>query len=184
MAELKARMPCEGLLPLTFGGVNLDEADLGVMTSVVLLGEEAALSSALSDAHGVGFPKANRTSGKGGRVRCIWFGQRQAMLVGTAPADALQEHAALVDQSDGWCAVTVEGEDVEQVLERLVPIDVRRMHFKRGYTARTQVGHMSASVTRTGPRAFLILVFRSMAASLVHELGQAMRAVASRRGEG
>ena len=44
MAELKARMPCEGLLPLTFGGVNLDEADLGVMTSVVLLGEEAMWS--------------------------------------------------------------------------------------------------------------------------------------------
>ena len=184
MAKLKARMPCEEMLPFTFGTVKLDETDLGVMTSVMALGEDAALSSALSDAHGVGFPKANRTLGNAGGPRCIWFGQRQAMLIGPAPDDGLQVYAALVDQSDGWCAVTVEGEDVEHVLERLVPVDLRRMHFKRGHTARTQLGHISASITRTGSQAFLILVFRSMAASLVHELSQAMRAVASRRGNG
>ena len=74
MAKLKARMPCEEMLPFTFGTVKLDETDLGVMTSVMALGEDAALSSALSDAHGVGFPKANRTLGNVGGPRCIWFG--------------------------------------------------------------------------------------------------------------
>jgi sarcosine oxidase subunit gamma len=39
---------------------------------------------------------------------------------------------------------------------------------------------MTASITRTGAESFLILVFRSMAATLVHDLKQAMAAVASR----
>ena len=66
------------------------------------------------------------------------------------------------------------------VLARLVPVDLRRTAFPQGHTCRTLVNHMTASVTRQDEDAFLILVFRSMAQTLVEELHEAMEAVALR----
>ncbi len=102
-------------------------------------------------------------------------------MIGIAPDASLGQHAAVVDQSDAWCAVSLSGGTAEDVLARLVPVDLRRAQFKRGHTVRTQVGHMMTSVTRTGPDSFMILVFRSMAVTLIHELKQAMQFVAARR---
>lgn len=180
MAELIARTPCEGLLPLTVGSVTLTQEAPGAMTSVApLRGREAALETALQSAHGVGVPAPNRAVGKAG-ARMVWFGRGQAMLIGPAADAGLSAHAALTDQSDAWAVVRLEGERAEDVLARLVPIDLRRAVFKRGHTARTDLAHMSASVTRVGDRAFQVMVFRSMAATLVHDLKTAMEAVAAR----
>ena len=179
MAELKARTACEDALPVTVGAAQLEELDLGPVTSVMVLGQETDLSAAMEAAHGMAFPKPNRSSSKDAG-RCVWFGRNQAILIGVAPDATLGNHAAVVDQSDAWCAVSLSGAASEDILARLVPLDLRRGQFKRGHTARTQVGHMMASVTRTGPDSFMILVFRSMAITLIHELEQAMQAVASR----
>jgi len=180
VAELKARTACRDELPLEIGSAQLAELDLGPVTSVMVWGSEKELSGALKEAHGVAFPKPNRSSGKD-ETRCIWFGRNQALLMGTAADVGLRVYAAIVDQSDAWCAVSLSGEVSEDVLARLVPVDLRRAQFKRGHTVRTQVGHLMASVTRTGPESFMILVFRSMAATLIHELKQAMQSVAARR---
>jgi heterotetrameric sarcosine oxidase gamma subunit len=180
VAELKARTACGDELPLEIGSAQLAELDLGPVTSVMVWGSEKELSAAMKSAHGVAFPKPNRSSGKDA-TRCIWFGRNQALLMGTAADATLGQHAAIVDQSDAWCAVSLSGEASEDVLARLVPVDLRRAQFKRGHTVRTQVGHLMASVTRTGPESFMILVFRSMAATLIHELKQAMQSVAARR---
>lgn len=180
MAELVAKSPCAGLLPLEIGAVNVSEEDLGAVTSVMpYKGQEKALSAALQAAHGMAFPAPNRATGKAG-ARAVWFGRDQAMLMGPAPEAALAAHAALSDQSDAWAAVRLEGEAAEAVLARLVPVDLRASVFKRGHTVRSQVAHMAGSVTRVGERAFLILVFRSMAATLVHDLKTAMEAAAVR----
>jgi len=180
VAELVAKSPCDGLLPLTLGGVTASEADLGTLTMVLpYCGRQKALSQALQTAHGMAFPAPNRATGKAG-ARALWFGREGALLAGPDPDPALAEHAALSDQSDAWAAVRLEGAGAEDVLARLVPVDLRAAVFKRGHTLRSQVAHMSGSVTRVGERAFLILVFRSMAATLVHDLKTAMEAVAAR----
>lgn len=181
MADLIAKTPCEGLLPQTAGGVRLAEEDAGVMTSLApFQGREAALSEALKAAHGMAFPAPNRATGKAG-ARAVWFGRGQAMLMGPAPDPSLAKHAALTDQSDAWAVVRLEGERAEDVLARLVPVDLRGSAFRRGHTARTLIGHMPGSVTRVGQRAFQLMVFRSMAKTLVHEVNVAMEAVAARR---
>lgn len=180
MAELIAKTPCAGLLPLTIGGVALTEEDAGVMTSIApFKGREAALSDKLKSAHGMAVPAPNRATGKAG-ARAVWFGHGQAMLIGPAPDLSLADHAALTDQSDAWAVVRLEGDAARDVLARLVPVDLRATTFKRGHTARTLVGLMSASVTRVGERAWQIMVFRSMAGTLAHELKTAMEAVAAR----
>lgn len=180
MAELVAKSPCAGLLPLEIGAAKLTEEEAGVLTSILpYKGQDKALSEALKAAYGMAFPAPNRATGKAG-ARAVWFGRDLALLMGPAPDAALAAHAALSDQSDAWAAVRLEGEATEAVLARLVPVDLRASVFKRGHTVRSQVAHMAGSVTRVGEKAFLILVFRSMAATLVHDLKTAMEAVAAR----
>lgn len=179
MVDLKEQSPCVGLLPMRIGKVSVDEVTFAQMTSLSALGDTLELSAALEQAHGVKLPAAGRSTGKGG-LRCLWFGRGEVMLIGAAPAAELSTHAAVVDQSDAWTVVTISGVGVVDVLARLVPIDLRASTFKRGHTARTQLGHMHASILRTGAEAFQIMVFRSMAGTLVHDLKQAMAAVASR----
>nr|WP_247676919.1 sarcosine oxidase subunit gamma [Leisingera sp. HS039] len=160
--------------------MSLTEEHPGAMWTVApFKGQQEALSKALETAHGMAFPAANRATGKAGS-RAVWFGRDMALLMGLAPDAKLAGHAALTDQSDAWAVVRLEGAGAEDVLARLVPVDLRNQVFKRGHTARTELKHMMASVTRTGPQAFQIMVFRSMAKTLVHDLKTAMEAVAAR----
>ena len=96
----------------------------------------------------------------------------------------LAKIAAVVDQSDAWAIVRLEGADAEDVLARLVPVNLRRSAFKRGHTLRSNLYHMMASITRIGNNSFQIMVFRSMAETLVHDLSVAMQSVAARQGRG
>tara|TARA_R110002049_G_scaffold140930_8_gene302384 strand:+ start:3536 stop:4078 length:543 start_codon:yes stop_codon:yes gene_type:complete len=179
VADLLAQFPANDLLPLRIGKAALEAVDPGTLTSLSPFGDEAALSDALQSAMGVALPKPGRSTAKDG-TRCIWFGRDTALLIGPQPAAALADHGAVVDVSDGWAAVSLSGAASVDVLARLVPLDLRPATFKIGHTARCQVQHMAASITRTGADAFLILAFRSMIGSLVHDVKQAMAAVASR----
>jgi len=176
VAELTPRTPCDGLLPRTIGSTVLEEVDLGTLTSVAPLG---GAPDPLKDAHGMAFPAPNRATGKAG-ARAIWFGRDMALLAGPDPDPSIAQHAALTDQTDAWACVTLTGAGAEDVLARLVPIDTRAATFKRGHTARTQLQHINVSLTRIGADSFLILAFRSMAGTLVHDLVEAMETVAAR----
>jgi methylglutamate dehydrogenase subunit D len=180
VAELTAKTPCDGLLPLTIGVTALNEVDPGTMTSLApYKGQEAKLSAALKATHGMAYPAANRATGKS-TARAIWFGRDQAMLVGPKPDTSLSAHAAVVDQSDAWAVVRLQGAGAEDVLARLVPVDLRAAQFKRGHTVRSQLQHMNVSITRIAADAFQIMAFRSMAQTLVHDLKTAMEGVAAR----
>lgn len=180
MVELRARTACEGLLPLEIGELSLTEvAPTPLTTLAPYKGQVAALDKALLAAHGMAFPAANNSS-QAADLRAIWFGRDQALLIGTKPDAALARHAALTDQSQGWAVVELSGEGVEDVLARLCPVDLRLQQFAVGASLRTEVRHMMASVTRTGEKAFMIMVFRSMARTLVHDLKTAMEAWAAR----
>ena len=98
-----------------------------------------------------------------------------------APEASLAEHAALTDQSDAWLVVRLEGAGARDVLARLTPVDLRDSAFKRGHTARTELAHMMASLTRVGPQAYQVLVFRGFSQTLAHDLKSAMEGVAARR---
>ncbi|MFC6637605.1 sarcosine oxidase subunit gamma [Sulfitobacter sp. JBTF-M27] len=179
MVELIQISPCAGLLPITLGSVTLDEQDVGRLTSLSPFGDASDLSAALEKAHGCTWPKPNRSTGKDGG-RCIWFGRDEALLIGPAPDMGLAKHGAVVDQSDAWAVVSLAGPGAVDVLARLVPVDLRDAAFKRGHTVRTQVMHMNASITKLGTDHLMIMVFRSMAGTLVYDLKGAMAAVASR----
>ncbi len=182
MIDLNPVSPCAGLLPIKIGALRLTEAEAGTITSLSpYKGREDTLSDALKAAHGMAFPAPNRTTGKDGS-RAIWFGLRQALLLGPVPDAALAKHAALTDQSDGWSVVRLSGPGAADVLARLVPLDLRDGHFRNGHTARTDLMHMAASLTRISADSWQIMVFRSFAQTLAHDLKTAMQGVAARGG--
>ena len=172
MAKLIANLPCADLLPLTVGAVTLDEiTPLPIYSISPAKGQQKAVSQALKSAIGVNLPALNRTS-EAGDTRVMWLGIDQWLVFGADLPDVIGK-AAVTDQSDAWAIVRMSGDDVEAVLARLVPIDLRIKVFRKGYTARTLIGHMTGSVTRIGPKSFEIMVMRSMASTLVHELESA-----------
>lgn len=180
MVELVAKTPCDGLLPTTVGDMTLTEVAVGRMTSLApYKGQDRALSEALKSAHGMAAPAPNRSTGKDGK-RAIWFGRRMVLLMGPTPAAGLAGYAALTDQSDAWAVVRLDGTGARAALARLTPVDLRPGVFKRGHTARTDLQHMMASITRVGDDAYQIMVFRAFAKTLVHDLKTAMEGVAAR----
>lgn len=176
---LTATTPCAGLLPLTIGTLTLTEVDPGHLTAIA---PDKGLGAALQSAHGLDLPGPGQTNGSD-TARAIWFGRAHILLMGPAPDPALADHAALTDISDGWAVVRLEGAGAADVLARLTPIDLRAHMFQPGHTARTELFHMQASITRLQADVFLIMVFRSMARSLVHDLKTAMEGVAARAGD-
>jgi len=165
VAKLIAKTPCDGVLPLKIGTLTLEEVVIDKAVSVApFKGQEKTVAAAMP----VAFPKPNRVSGTD--PRAIWIGPGQALLIGGEVSDV---PAAVVDQTDGIAVVRISGAQVKDVLARQVPVDVAAM--KPGHTARTLIGHMTGSVTCVGRDKFELIVMRSMAGTLVHDLERSAR---------
>ncbi|TNC72966.1 sarcosine oxidase subunit gamma [Rubellimicrobium roseum] len=176
MVRLLEASPAQGLgLPLSVGGATLSEVVLGPVWSIAPF---AGRAGALAEKLGVALPAPDRVV-SADDVRLLWAGPGRALLVGGVPPD-LSGLAAVVEQGDGIVAVALEGLAARDVLARLVPLDLRDVAFPEGATARTLLNHMSATLLRTGPQAYEVLGMRSMAGTLVREIGEAMRHVAGR----
>ncbi len=177
MANLIALTPCHDLLPVTIGRISVTEITPAQLMSIApFAGKQKAVTAQLKVQVGLGLPAANRCVSKD-NVRVSWFGHG----VWLVNADvALNGLAAVTDQTDAWAVIAIAGDGIEDVLARLVPIDLRASHFLVGFTARTMLGHMNVAITRKGARAFEIMVMRSMAGTLVHDLEAATRGVAAR----
>lgn len=177
MDSLTPTSACAGLLPLSVGRMTVTEMDCGPITSVTPF--KAASIAALERALGLPFPAPLQTTSDGA-ARCVWVGQGEALLMGVAPDAGLAALAAVVDQSDAWAVVQLDGPQGAEVMSRLSPVDLRQHVFGIGATLRTQLGHMNASITRLDDDRLMIAVFRSMAGTLVHDLARALEAVAAR----
>lgn len=178
MPELIAKSALAGQPALTRCDTTLAEAPAVAMTSIAPFPRAIEAVNAKLAPLGVSFPAPNRQS-TGPAARLVWTGRDQAFLLG-APAPDLTGLAATTDQSDGWATLTLAGPLATDTLARLIPLDLRDTAFALGQTARTGLNHMSAIVTRTGPTAWEIMVFRSMARTAWHELAEALEMQAAR----
>ncbi|MFD0979623.1 sarcosine oxidase subunit gamma [Tropicimonas aquimaris] len=178
MIRLAAETPLGGLC-VSHGDLTLTELPAVRLTLLAPWpGEARAMSHALQAAHGVYFPEPGETLENGG-TRILWAGRAQALLAGPAPAKELSHHGAVVDQTEGWAGIRLEGADAALVLARLCPLDLRGKAFQAGRTARSLLGHMNAQITAVDG-GFELLVMRSMARTAATEIEHAMRNVAAR----
>ena len=182
VADLGVKTAWDGLEALKIGAVTLAEsAPQSLTTLAPFRGQEAALSKAMTAAHGLAFPPVKGSTTGKKSARSIWFGRDMALLIGPDPDASLAKYAALTDQSAGWAVVELAGLGAEDVLARLCPVDLRLAQFDIGASLRTELKHMMASICRLDKDRFQIMVFRSMAQTLYHDLKTAMEAQAARR---
>ena len=176
VVNLSATSPAAGLLPYENAGTVLSELALGRMTSLApFKGQE----SAVADALGVELPAIGRSNMA--KVQEItWFSQGQSLVIGSAQLSGLDGIAATTDQSDAWCCQSLSGALSDQVLARLVPVDVRAQIFGIGHVMRSQLGHMPMHLTRVSDDGFRLMSFRSMAETMVHEITRALDFLATR----
>jgi len=177
VVKLIAKSAADGLLPIEIGQVRVEEIVAPMASLSAYAGKVDALSQSLKSTHGLALPEVGQTT-NAGDVSCQWFGLNHVMLMGEEPDAALSEAAAVTDQSDAWCRVRITGAGARDVLARLVPVDLRDDAVPVGKAIRTDVQHMSGALARVGEDAWEVMVFRSMAGTLVHDLKTAMETVA------
>lgn len=167
MVDLTSQSPCVGLLPVAQGGLTLQEVrPAAIIALLPLPGARPRVWPA---------PGCSVDTPQG---RLIWAGRELAFHLGPPPETP--QGAVAVDQSDAWATVRLSGAGAEEVLARLVPLDLRPRAFPEGAVARSLLGHMSVILMRH-EGALEIMAFRSVAGTLVHEIADAMAAVAARR---
>ncbi|MDQ2065717.1 sarcosine oxidase subunit gamma family protein [Xinfangfangia sp. CPCC 101601] len=163
--------------PVTKGGASLALMEPGPISSIALYAHGAEAGAKGLETLGLSFPAPGQSQ-ENGAARILWTGRDQAFLIGAeAPA---MEGAAITDQSDGWAAFSLSGAGVEDVLSRLVAVDVRLSAFAPGQVVRTGLNHMPMILRRASAEAFEIYTFRSMARSAWHELEEVMGQLAAR----
>lgn len=176
MVKLIAEKPLEGYLPKDIGNIRLFEVTYEHVQSIAPFdGQEQNVRTKIKKALKTELPLPNRVIGS-----VQWAGPGQYLVLGDWVQD-LTEIAAITDQSDSWAIMAVQGAEVEAVLSRLIPIDLRFSVFSQDQTARTLIGHMAASVTRVAADRFDLMVMRSMAGTLVHEVSKAAEIYQSRQ---
>ncbi len=179
MAKLITKSATEGLLPLTIGTLTLSDASPKRLTAIAPYPDAEAAVAEVLRAAGLDWPMPNRAA-KGAKSVCLWSGRDQAFLTDLSPPAGLAGQAALTDLSDGWVGLKLTGPDAAATLARLIPIDLSPGAFPDGASARTGLGHMSVLLHRSSNRSFMLYLFRSMAASAVHEIEGAMKSLAAR----
>lgn len=180
VVELIAKSAFDGLeLPFEAGGVTLNAVELDEMVSVSPY-QGVDVSPALKKAVGLELSDVGRFAVKG-KTRVIWSGRDQWFVAGpvglAGKLSGLQ--AGITAQADGWAVVQVMGAGAADVLCRLCPLDFEAM--APGDVARSEFQHMQ-SVILSLDKGFEIMVFRSMARTLVHDLKGAMTSVAAQQG--
>lgn len=103
-------------------------------------------------------------------------GPGQWFLVGDVPLTedgmtalaARLPDVALSDQSHGRVRVAVAGPQAVAMLAKGTAVDLERMEV--GHSATTLIGPLGVHLTRTGEMAFELMVLRSFAAALWHDL--------------
>ncbi|MEO0664271.1 MAG: sarcosine oxidase subunit gamma [Pseudomonadota bacterium] len=178
MVKLIAKSAGAELFPLEGPGVSVEEAAPEQLTSLAAheTAGWGALGTALKVAHGVALANPGELTSADG-ARCAWFSASHVMLMGPAPDARLGDYGALTDQTDAWCHVVLSGPRVAEMLAYLTPVDLREAAFPEGSAARSQIGHMNALILRSGAERYELLVFRSMAGTLAHEIKEAMAAL-------
>lgn len=176
VVELIAKTPLEELLPISIGTLSLSEAHPDYIHSIMPpAGKSAALSKALKSAYKLDLPAPGQVN-ENGKLRILWFGRNQYLLVGNKSADKIAGHAAITDQSDAWAVMNLKGDVAASALARICPLDTRPNHFKVGNTARTEVAHLPSVVTCLQD-GFEIMVMQSLSKSAVHHLEKAMKSI-------
>lgn len=169
------------------GGYSLQSERLSVteltgfelISVAVAKGSEANFKKRFKKALKTDLPNPNQVLPvEGGSI--IWIGQNQFLVfLGTSNIYAdvklgqtLGDSAYTVLQSDGWACLRLEGDQFYNVMDRFIPLDLRRA--PEDFAARTQAHHISVIVVKQRDGSWYLLTPRSTAQSFLEALTHVM----------
>jgi len=91
-------------------------------------------------------------------------------LLHQALAALLGDMAHCIDQSHGRVLLRLTGPNARAILAKGVGVDLHASAFPIGQSANVLCGHISVNLARVGENEFEIVVMRSFAESLLHDL--------------
>jgi len=110
-----------------------------------------------------------------GHLRSVGPGEWLFVSQDPAQSPAI-DGAMVVDQSHGRTLFRLSGPDAAAILMRGVAVDLTGGALPTGASASMAFGHLSINLAHVGPNSFELVVGRSFAESLYHDLRQAGRA--------
>ena len=169
--NLVEKTPAADYLPISVGPLKFSEVKVEKIFSIQPYKEKLEdVSKALKKQYGLTFPGIGKSMIR--RTSDIfWAGLDLYFLIAS---DMPIMDAGVTDQSDAWVVTALSGEGVNEVIDRLCPIDNRLM--EEGDVVRSTIGHMPAIIRQTG-EGFSILAFRSFSKTLAHEVEICMKSV-------
>ncbi len=179
MADLYPTPAAATALPLKIGTVSAVEVETSLFLVAPFDKKSRQAAAVLYAEMGLQWPETHKMR-RAGASYALWFDHAHIALMGVEPSAKLLQYAAVTDVSDGWCIVDISGPEVRDVLARVTPLDMRIKSFKTGMTQRSMLMRMQASISCLGKSHFRVMVFRSMALTVVHDLAVAMESVAAR----
>ena len=155
---------------------EVTENYIGECVSLAMaIGQEEAFYAAFRKAFGIDPPPPSQAVQiKDGWA--LWSGASQYMLLldgeniradlGVAAKFEGCAYATL--QTDGWASTNITGERVHDVLERFIPLDLRRAPIN--FSARTSAHHIAVIVMKFGEDKYNLMTPRSSARSFLEGL--------------
>lgn len=155
--------------------------ELPLRGKLILRGDERnrEFSAAVAGVLGCDLPQTQDTPASLGEHTLYRLGPDEWQITNTASADpptpALQAalrpmHHALVDVSDYYTTLRLEGMDAHEWLARGCPLDLHPRAFATDRFAQTRFGHAAILLHKVEPAAFELQVRWSFAAYLWHYL--------------
>ena len=172
MSKLTPTLPLERISK-EWPDLTVKEYYMGELVSLAcVLGEEKKFNTQFKNIFAKAPPEPNlMIEIEGGYA--MWSGQGQYMLIMTGEniyADTdmkakFKDAAYTTLQTDGWACLEVIGPKSLDVLERFIPLDIRRAD--KHFAARTSAHHLAVIVLKFSETEFLLLTPRSSAHSFL-----------------
>lgn len=172
------------------GAVIAIERELGIARLTARNGQREPLERLFHKRYGIALPKGARRA-RWHELAVAGIAPESWMMTCEGASDAFAAtlrsafggHASIVDLTDAYATLRLEGPRVRESLAKLVPIDLHERTFAPGDIAQTVAAHMSVTLWRLEdaeqhPPVFEICVGRSFA----HSLYRAIRASAAEFG--
>ena len=175
MSKLTPTLPLNGFAK-DWPDFSVKEHYVGELVSLAcILGQEVVFAAAFKKTFGKDLPKSNEWVKINGGF-AMWSGQGQYMLLLSGEniqadidiAEKLSGTAYVTLQSDGWASLDLIGLKIFDVLERFIPLDIRRASVN--FAARTSAHHIAVIVLKFSETDVHFLTPRSSAQSFLDGL--------------
>lgn len=132
-----------------------------------------AIASIIKTHTGCDFPPANNKVKSTGARHVVWLGPDEALLLCEAGLEVklyrqinaafADQHAAITNVTDGYCALRLTGGDVRRVLAKGCALDLHPNVFGNGACAQTTLAHAGVTLIAMDTDCFLLLCRTSFA---------------------